>query len=106
MTCSGHTASVTSVAFSPDEKGGERVLTGSEDYSIKLWETAVTDQEAVSNTKAAREILTLTGHKREVTSVTFSPNGQHVLTGSRDGKSILWLATDWTKTREAVVQTP
>jgi WD40 repeat protein len=30
-----------------------------------------------------------------VTSVSFSPDGRSVLTSSRDGKAIVWLAVDW-----------
>ena len=46
-----------------------------------------------------KEILTLKGHDRPVTSVVFSPNGQSVLTGSRDGTAIIWPAVDWRKSR-------
>jgi WD40 repeat protein len=27
--------------------------------------------------------------------VSFSPDGRNVLTSSRDGKAIIWLADDW-----------
>ena len=43
-----------------------------------------------------KEILTLVGHSREVTSVTFSPgDGRYILTASVDGKAILWLTKAW-----------
>ena len=114
----GHTATVRSVAFSPN---GRRLLTGSDDYTVKLWdvyrlETAMeseiadaggppADQRAsvplgpqqipsLVSVSHAKEILSLIGHTREVTSVVFSPQGDRVLTGSRDGKAILWLARD------------
>jgi WD40 repeat protein len=128
----GHTAAVTSVAFSPDADGS-RALTGSEDYIAKLWDTRTeadiaelasrnqTIEEplpieqqppvdapnptdvfaalAVKPAVQAKEILSLAGHLREVTTVAFSQNGEKefdVLTGSRDGKAILWLTTgDW-----------
>jgi len=124
----GHTAAVTSVAFSPDDEGS-RALTGSEDYIVKLWDMRTTEdiarlaeesqpveapipgepkQAAAADAKvaqkeveavgpeAAKEILSLAGHQREVTSVAFSHDGQEVLTGSRDGKAILWLTINWT----------
>lgn len=128
----GHTAAVTSVAFSPDEDGS-RALTGSEDYIAKLWDTRTeadiaelagrtesiekplpVEQQppvdapnpadvfaalAVKPVMPAKEILSLAGHLREVTTVAFSRDGKRgfdVLTGSRDGKAILWLTTgDW-----------
>lgn len=77
-----HTASVTSVAFSPEPEP-TRILTGSEDYSAILWDA-----------KTGQEVLTLKGHSLEVTSVAFSPDGKSVLTGSQDGTAILWLTTD------------
>ena len=107
----GHTASITSVAFDPQ---GSRVLTGSEDYFVKLWDTkipasleaagedvneeepaAVAENVTEDGVPLAKEILSLTRHTREVTSVAFSPTGRYILTGSRDGTAILWLARSW-----------
>ena len=45
--------------------------------------------------KNGKEILTLPGHTQEVTSVSFSPDGRSVLTSSRDGTAIIWLAESW-----------
>ena len=44
------------------------------------------------------------GHSDEVTAVSISPQssaGQSILTGSRDGTCILWLAVDWNETEDA-----
>jgi hypothetical protein len=81
----GHTAAVTSVAFSPD---ATRALTGSQDYTVKLWDTR-TDLDR------GKEILSLAGHQQEVTAVAFSPDGRLALSSSRDGTAIVWLAVDW-----------
>ena len=46
--------------------------------------------------RTGKEILTLSRHTADVTSVTFSPDGRQVLTGSRDGTAVIWLSQDWT----------
>lgn len=72
----GHSRSVTSVAFSPD---GSRALSGSEDFSAKLWEV-----------NTGKEIQALNHGGGFVTCVAFLPNGKFALTGGNDGKVKLW----------------
>ena len=56
--------------LSPD---GQRIVTGSEDETAKVWEAA-----------SGRELLTLKGHSDWIWSVAFSPDGQRIVTGSGD----------------------
>ena len=80
MTLRGHGAPVHCVAFSPD---GDRLATGSEDNTVKLWDAAT-----------GEEIMTLRGHSDTVSCVAFSPDGDRLATGSWDNTAKLWDGTD------------
>lgn len=72
----GHGGMVRSVDVSPD---GKTVLTGSFDYTARLWDFG--DQT---------EVAVLEGHDGPVTSVRFSPDGRLAVTTSDDFTAILW----------------
>jgi len=67
----GHTDYVISVQFSP---GGKRVVSGSYDKTICIWD--VETGEAVAGP--------FEGHIDWVTSVGFSPDGKWIVSGSDD----------------------
>jgi eukaryotic-like serine/threonine-protein kinase len=69
LTLNGHTATVMSVAFSPD---GQRVASGSFDGTARIWDSAT-----------GKELLTLDAG--QVQSLAFSPDGQRLATGSGTG---------------------
>ncbi|HTZ20028.1 MAG TPA: twin-arginine translocation signal domain-containing protein, partial [Opitutaceae bacterium] len=71
-----HSASIYSVAFSPD---GKRLASGSGDQTIKLWDVVSGELQR-----------TLNGHKDPVASVAFSPDGQLLASGSWDKTIKLW----------------
>src|SRR6267154_452247 len=73
----GHSRSVTSAAFSPD---GKRIVTGSSDKTIRLW-----DAETGEPLRAPLE-----GHEHYVQSVAFSPDGKCIVSGSWDNTIRLW----------------
>ena len=72
----GHTASVQSVAFSPD---GQLLASDSDDKIIQLWDPATGTLQQ-----------TLKGHTDCIRSVAFSPNGQLLASGSDDNTVRLW----------------
>ena len=72
----GHGGMVRAVAVSPD---GARVLSGSFDYSAKLWDFV-----------EQKEIGELNEHNGPVNAVAFLPDGRRALTASDDRTAILW----------------
>jgi WD40 repeat protein len=75
-TLTGHTAAVSSVAFSPD---GTTLASGSWDRTMRLWDVATGHLHR-----------TLTGHEGAVHSVAFSPDGTTLASGGGDGTVKLW----------------
>jgi WD40 repeat protein len=88
----GHSSEVAAVAFGTDQRGKLRVLTGSADQTAKLWDVDSLLSQDASQKPTAKELLTLKGHTRPLTSVAFAPDGNSVLTAARDGVAILWPA--------------
>jgi len=79
-TFGGHSASVSSIAISPD---GHSVLSGDINGQVILWDM-----------DSAQETRRMGGHDAIVSDVVFSPDGHSALTSSEDGSCILWdLAT-------------
>jgi WD40 repeat protein len=67
---------VRSVAFYPD---GKRVLSGSDDFMVRIWDAEIGEEQAP-----------LEGHHDRVRSVAWSPDGKRVLSGSRDETIRIW----------------
>ena len=93
----GHKDSVYSVAFIP---GGRQILTGSLDKTLKIWEigsllTAVEKGETIDpSVSRCRPLQTLAGHKDFVLSVAATPDGQFVISGSKDRAVNFWSPKD------------
>ena len=85
---------VNSVAYSPD---GRRLVTASDDGTIKLWDTAT-----------GQEVFTLRGHIARVLCVAFSPDGRRIVSGSSDRTVKVWdldpSRAEVLSRREALVQ--
>ncbi len=76
----GHRYSVRSVGFSPD---GQRIVSGSDDGTIRVWNATTGDTVAGP----------FTGHTDSVRSVGFLPDGQWIISGSNDETIRVWNAT-------------
>jgi WD40 repeat protein/serine/threonine protein kinase len=76
----GHTDIVLGLATSPD---GRRLATGSDDRTIKLWDTTT-----------GEEVITLRGHTAGVICVAFSPDGRSIASGSIDRTARVWATGD------------
>ncbi len=84
----GHKDSVYSVAFSPN---GKDLLSGSLDKSIKMWELSTPRGVPLGNApKGGFCRTTFLGHKDFVLSVALSPDGQWVVSGSKDRCVQFW----------------
>lgn len=81
-TLTGHSANVTSVAFTPD---GATLASGDADGTIRLWDV-----------KAHRAIATwANGGASAATSLSFTPDGQTLISADADGKIRLWQGLLW-----------
>jgi WD40 repeat protein/serine/threonine protein kinase/class 3 adenylate cyclase len=81
LSLAGHTAAITSLAFSPDAR---LLATGSWDKTAKVW-----------SIEDAREVVTLTNHTAWISALGFSPKGGQFATASGDQRIRLWNATNW-----------
>ncbi|KDR71319.1 hypothetical protein GALMADRAFT_144010 [Galerina marginata CBS 339.88] len=77
LVLNGHTYSVVSVAFSSD---GGRVVSGSGDRTVRIWDTETGKQVGEP----------FQGHTESILSVAFSPDGRRIVSGSGDTTARIW----------------
>lgn len=84
----GHKDSVYSVAFAPN---GKDLVSGSLDKTIKMWElSAARGIMSGAGTSRGKCVKTFEGHKDFVLSVALTPDGNWVLSGSKDRGVQFW----------------
>jgi WD40 repeat protein len=72
----GHTGKIMSAVFSPD---GKRILSGSSDNSVRIWDA-----------KTGEQLVQINGHTNRVNSVSYSPDGKRIVTGADDNSIRVW----------------
>ncbi len=116
LVLKGHAAQVRSVAYSPD---GKRILSGGEDKTARVWDAENAQEIPTLNTRinglayspdgkriatvhgdertaqlwdprSTQPLLVLRGHTDWVWRVAFSPDGQRIVTGSKDRTARVW----------------
>jgi sugar lactone lactonase YvrE len=89
-TLTGHNSSVNSVSFSPD---GKTIASGSRYSTIRVWNLETGNPIStikVRNLETGNPISTFTRHTSSVNSVSFSPDGKTLASGSDDNTIKLW----------------
>ena len=84
------------MAFSPD---GKCLVSGSLDRTLRVWDLNATKRAVENLSQGSKETIekglgtcqsTLNGHKDYVLSVAISPDGQWVVSGSKDRSIQFW----------------
>ncbi len=82
----GHSGSVSTVGYSPD---GTRIISGG-GHPYEPENYATDDTVRIWDAQTGEELQQLTEKTGDLTAVTYSPDGIHILSGSWDGTAKIW----------------
>ncbi len=95
FTWKGHAGSVNTVAWQPGTyllpRNEARIASGGVDATVQVWAVSRKGQRGQAMTLQG-DILLYRGHSAQVTSVSWSPDGQRIASSSEDGTVQLWQA--------------
>ena len=95
FTWKGHAGSVNTVAWQPGtyllSRNEARIASGGVDATVQVWAVSGKGQPGQAMTLQG-DILLYRGHSAQVTSVSWSPDGQRIASSSEDGTVQLWQA--------------
>lgn len=83
----GHKDSVYSVAFMPD---GKTLVSGSLDKTLRMWQLGTGERGYGGERGKSACIQVFTGHKDFVLSVATTPDGNWIVSGSKDRGVQFW----------------
>lgn len=89
-TFTEHSDSIYALCLSSD---GQTLVSGSRDATLKIWHLHTIDtynSNSINRLIGDGLIDTLTGHSDSINSVSISPNGQIIVSGSEDNTIKLW----------------
>lgn len=97
LTYRGHSGGVNAVAWQPGSSlsSGHAacIASGGVDTTVQVWSFGKAKNTQSGQEKALQDrILIYRGHSGQVTSVTWSSDGQHIASGSEDGTVQVWQA--------------
>jgi WD40 repeat protein len=90
-TLRGHTALVTAVVVTGDEKQ-QRAISASEDKTLRVWDLT-----------SGESLCMLTGHTDRITAVAVTPDGERAISASRDETLRVWTLKDLNRVKTVCV---
>ncbi|TWU64898.1 protein kinase domain-containing protein [Crateriforma conspicua] len=86
----GHAESVEGVVFHGNEDANLRLLSVSDDESLRIWDPMLDAVAKDPTSTEGRELIEIRRHNQPLTDIDISPDQKHVLTTDREGRISVW----------------